>query len=126
LLAAVAAQGVEDVAGEALRVDANDGGGAVDVAHDEGDRAFDASYRGRNGVVAGLGTVNDALEAEDAEGSPAGGEIGVGYLVDCGKGHLFLIIRLRAHRDWIRLGVRAMQNPARESDSVFMRRKVGL
>jgi hypothetical protein len=31
--------------------------------------------------------------------SPAGGEVGVGYLVDCGEGHLFLIIRLGAHRD---------------------------
>jgi hypothetical protein len=31
--------------------------------------------------------------------SPAGGEVGVGYLVDSSEGHLFLIIRLGAHGD---------------------------
>ena len=43
LLAAVAAQGVEDVSGEALGVDADDGRRGVDVAHDEGDGGFDAA-----------------------------------------------------------------------------------
>ena len=40
LLAAVAAERMEDVAREALRVDADDGRSSVDVAHDQGDCAF--------------------------------------------------------------------------------------
>ena len=35
----------------------------------------------------GCGIGDDALEAEDAEVSPAGGEVGVGYLVHAGEGH---------------------------------------
>ena len=54
LLAAVTAQGVEDVAGEALGVDADDGRGGVDVAHDEGHGGFDADGGGRDVVVAGV------------------------------------------------------------------------
>ena len=45
LVVAVAAQGVEDVAGEALRVDADDGRRGVDVAEDEGDGGLDALLR---------------------------------------------------------------------------------
>jgi hypothetical protein len=37
VMAAVAAEGVEDVAGEALGVNADDGRLGVDVPHDEGD-----------------------------------------------------------------------------------------
>ena len=50
----------------------------MDVAHDEGDGAFDAARGGGDAVVAGFGVVDDAFEAEDAEMSPAGGEVGVG------------------------------------------------
>ncbi len=81
-------------------MDADDGRGCVDISHDEGDGGFDALAGGREGIVAGLGVVDDALEAEDAEVSPAGGEVGVGYLADRGEGH-GLIIRLVRHGDWI-------------------------
>jgi hypothetical protein len=75
LVVAVAAQRVEDVSGEALGVDADQGDAGVEVAHGEGNGAFDV-FQGR---VAGLG---DALEAENAEMSPTGREIGVGDLSD--------------------------------------------
>ena len=55
LVVAVAAERVEDVAGEALGVDADDGWGGVDIAYDEGDGGLDADCWGRDGVVAGLG-----------------------------------------------------------------------
>ena len=100
LLAAVAAQGVEDVSGEALGVDADDGWSCVDVSHDESDGGFDTLVGGWEGIVAGLGVVDDALEAEDAEMTPAGGEVGVGNLADRGEGHE-VIIRFVRHGDWI-------------------------
>jgi hypothetical protein len=96
LLAAVAAEGVEDVAGEALGVDTDDGGGGVDVAHDESYGGFDADGRGGDGVVAGEGIFDEALEAEDAELTPAGGEVGIGYFGNACKRHS-LIIRFKAH-----------------------------
>jgi hypothetical protein len=99
---------VEDVAGEALGVDPDNRRGTVDVAHDEGDGSFDAARGCGEGVVAGVGVVDDALEAEDAEVSPSGRKVGVGYLGYGGEGHL-LIIRFSAHMTWIRLEVGAMQ-----------------
>jgi hypothetical protein len=104
LLAAVAAKGVEDVAGEALGVDADDGGCGVDVAHDEGDGGFDANLWDGDVVVAGEGVFDEALEAEDAEVSPAGGEVGIGYFGYAGEGHDF-IIRFGLHGYWMLLGV---------------------
>src|SRR5262249_16895464 len=98
LLAAVTAERVEDVPGKALGVDPDDRRCGVNVAHHEGDGAFDTLYGGWKGVVAGFRGINDALKAEDSELSPTSGEVGVGYLVDCSKGHLLLIIRLGAHR----------------------------
>jgi hypothetical protein len=83
LVVAVAAEGVEDVSGEALRVDTDDWGICVDVPHDEGDGAFDGFARG----VAGDW---DAFEAEDAEVSPAGGEVGFGNFGDAGYRHGYL------------------------------------
>src|SRR5881394_1551433 len=74
LLAAVAAEGVEDVAGEALRVDPDDWGCAVDVAHDECHGGFGADGGGRDVVVARRGIFDEALETKDAELSPSGGE----------------------------------------------------
>ena len=102
LLAAVAAEGVEDVAGEALGVDADDGriGGAVgtdglEIAHDEGNGGFGAGERGGEGGVAGFGIGHDAFEAQDAEVAPAGGEVGVGdlaYISEAGGfGHGWII-----------------------------------
>ena len=91
LEAAVAAEGAEDVAGEALGVDADQGRGGVDVAHDEGDEAF----RLRGGFVAGRAAGRrlggQALKAEDAEGSPAGGEVSLGDLGDGVETHGFIL-----------------------------------
>ena len=106
MLAAVAAEGVEDVSGEALGVDADDGGsyfsvfaGVVDVAHDEGDGGFDADGGRGDGVVAGLGCFPDGFKAEDAELSPAGGEVGIGELAYAGEGHGWIIRFFRLHED---------------------------
>jgi len=68
-------------------VDADDRRGGAEVgqvAHDEGHGGFDL-FAGR---VAGDG---EAFEAEDAEVSPAGGEIGIGDFGDAGEGHDFII-----------------------------------
>ena len=92
LLAAIASERVEDVASEALRVDAYDrwlrsGPGGNDVAHDERDGRLDsAGWRG-DCVVAGLRTRDDTFEAEDAELSPACGEVCVGELANGFEGH---------------------------------------
>jgi len=90
LVVAVAAEGVEGVSGKALGVDADDGGvcrisvcRSLDVAHDEGYGRFE----GLAGRVSGD---RDALEAEDAEVSPAGGEVGFGNLGDTGERHTSL------------------------------------
>ena len=72
---AVAAEGVEDVSGEALGVDADDGGSGVDVSHDEGNG-------GLTGLAGGIAGGGEALEAEDAEVAPAGGEVGIGDLLN--------------------------------------------
>ena len=74
LLAAVAAKRVEDVAGEALRVDAHDRRGTVNVSHDEGHGRFDASSWGRYVVVAALWIIDNTFEAKNPEVSPAGWE----------------------------------------------------
>ena len=101
---------MEDVSGEALGVDADDGGsyfsvfaGLVDVAHDEGDGGLDADGGGRDGVVAGLGGCYGGFKAEDAELSPAGGEVGIGEFAYAGEGHSW-IIRFGLHKDLMRIG----------------------
>ncbi len=96
LLAAVAAERVEDVAGKALGVDADDGRGAGgDVAHDERDGGFDANCGRWECFVAGLRIFDGAFEAEDAEVTPARGEVGIGHLANREKRHR-LIIRMLA------------------------------
>jgi hypothetical protein len=84
LVVAVAAQGMEDVAGEALGVDADERGRSIrsggEVAHDEG-------YGGFDGLVRRGAGFGEAFEAEDAECAPAGGEVGIGDLADCNEGH---------------------------------------
>ena len=81
LLAAVAAEGVEDVTGEALGVDADDGRYAAWMSPMTSAMA-DSMRRAGAGMlfVAGFRGGDDALEAEDAEMSPAGGEVGIGEL----------------------------------------------
>jgi len=93
---------VEDISGEALGVDADDGGrggvegGGLEVAHDEG-------YGRLNGFAGGITGGGEAFKAEDAEVSPTGGEVGIGDLGDAGEGHDF-IIDSRGVR-WIQSGL---------------------
>ncbi len=101
LLAAVAAERVKDVSGEALGVDADDGRGGVDVAHDECDGRLDAAGGCGDELVAGLGMIGcafeaflDAFEAEDAEVAPTCREVGVCELGDAGEGHCLIIGRV--------------------------------
>ena len=70
-------------------MNAYDGRLGMDVAHDEGDGAFNTLY-GSGGVgVAGFRIGDDPFESEDSEMSPAGGEIGIGNLFDAFKRHRF-------------------------------------
>ena len=91
LLAAVAAERVEDVSGEALGVDADDGRGGVDVTHDKGDGGLDAAEGSGDGRVAGLGIVDDTFEAENAEGAPACREVCIRNFCDGRKVHRCII-----------------------------------
>lgn len=92
LLAAIAAQRVEDLAVKALGMDPDDRGCAVDVSHDQCHGGFYAAGRGGN-VVSTVGRViNQALEAEDTEVSPAGGKIGVGYFGYACEFHLLVTV----------------------------------
>ena len=66
-----------------MGVDADDGRlGGGDVAQDQSNGRLDAAGGCGNLVVARLGIGNDALEAEDAEVPPAGGEVGIGELAN--------------------------------------------
>ena len=80
----------------------------MDIAHNERHGGFDAIGRGRESFVAGLGVSKDALEAENTELTPAGGEVGVGYLLYGSKGHKS-IIRFGLHRNWIARSSGSMQ-----------------
>src|SRR5262245_23921169 len=73
LLAAIAAQGAEDVAGEALRMDANQRRLSVNVAHDQGYGFFHTAV-----------AIKKAFKSHNAELSPASGEIGLSHLADGG------------------------------------------
>jgi len=85
LKAAIAAEGAEDISGEALGVDSNDGsrGGrrCVNIAHDEGDQLFGGARVREGWVTAGFDWRGRALKAKDAEMAPAGGEIGFSDLL---------------------------------------------
>ncbi len=101
LLATVAAQGMEDIAGEALGVNADDRrveltirADAVDVTHHQSDGTLGARQRHRKRGVAGFGVGDGSLEAQDAEVAPACGEIGVSNLAYVGKSGSF-------GHDWI-------------------------
>jgi len=108
LLAAVASQRVEDVAGEALRMNAHDGGRRMNVTHDESYGGFYADSGSGDVVVAGRGVVDAAFKAEDTEVSPASREVGVGYFGHAGERHE-LIIRFVLHGDWIVARAASMQ-----------------
>jgi hypothetical protein len=91
LVVAVAAQGVEDVAGEALRVDADDWRRGMDVPEDESHGGLDTLLRGHVVGGGGLGVIQDAFETEDSEMSPARGEVGVSHFADAIEGHINII-----------------------------------
>lgn len=109
MLAAVTAQGMEHVARQALRVDADDRRRCVNISHHQGDGGFDPLHRCGDRVVAWLGVVDDALKAENAEVTPSSGKVGVGHFIYCGEGHNS-IIRFGAHRYWIVMEVDSMQS----------------
>jgi hypothetical protein len=71
LLAAVAAERAENVACQALRMNPDQGCSGLDVAH----------YQGYGGFGPSVGA-EFSFETVDAEGSPASGEVGGGYLAD--------------------------------------------
>ena len=97
LEAAVAAEGTEDVAGEALRVNADERRRGVDVTHDESNEALNRGLRGglRRGCIrtAGLRCGEPALKAEDAEVSPARREIGLGDFLNAFQRHTCILRR---------------------------------
>jgi hypothetical protein len=88
---AVAAEGAEDVAGEALRVNADEGRGGVDIAKDEGNEAFDGGLGWRRVGVAGGWRGVPAFESQDAEVRPAGGKIGLGDFLNAFEWHIFIL-----------------------------------
>ena len=93
LEAAVAAEGAEDVAGEALGVDANERRRGVNIAHDKGDEALDGGLRCGGVVVAGARRGEPAFKAEDAEVTPARREVGLGDFLNAFKWHTFILRR---------------------------------
>ena len=95
LVVAVAAEGVEDVAGEALGVDADDGRGWPSVGRGRFEVAHGEGYGGFDGFAGGVAGLGDAFEAEDAEVSPAGGEVCVGDFGEAEEGHTWSLDSLR-------------------------------
>ena len=87
LLTAIAAKRAEDIAGEALRMNADDRGRGVDIAEHEGDAALYTARGRRIAGPAGLGFCDDAFETMNAEMSPAGREVCLSYLADRDGGH---------------------------------------
>ena len=87
---AIAAQRAEDISCEALRVDAHQRCRGVDVAHHQDDEFF--------GLRPGLGWTAVSLgegrsfKAEYAEGSPAGGEVGFGDLINALECHASILL----------------------------------
>ena len=82
LLAAVAAQRMKNVAGEALRVNPNQRRSGVNISHHEGDGLLDAAVS----IRAGFGA-----KAIDAELAPARREIRGSHLLNCVFGHTLII-----------------------------------
>ncbi len=73
MLAAIATEGVKDVACKTLRVDTYQWRLGMDVAHNERDGRFFAALAGGFEVP---------LKSEDAEMSPASGEVGLSHFPD--------------------------------------------
>ena len=83
LLLAIAAQRPEDVAGQALRVDAHQRRLRVQVPHYQRHRGFQAALRPARGLP---------FEAHDAEMSPAGREVRFRHLAEVvGAAHALII-----------------------------------
>ncbi len=78
LLTAVAAQRSEDIAGEALGMNAHKRRRGMNIAHHQGHRVF-------------LASVEVALEPEDAEVAPTGREVGGGDLLNGRSAHKDII-----------------------------------
>src|ERR1041385_3188217 len=76
LLAAIAAQRAEDVAGKALRVNEDKRRLGGDIPEDKRDSLFLAAVGGGAGIKL-------AFKAQDAEVSPARGKIGLSLLAKC-------------------------------------------
>lgn len=89
LLAAIAAQRMEDVAGKALRVDAHDGwfGREIGMAAVLQDDGFFHQLALRAGHGAGR---ERALEAENAEVAAGGGQAGFGDFEDAAE-HIYSV-----------------------------------
>src|SRR5215469_16352248 len=81
LLAAIAAERTEDIAGKALRVDPHQRRRRMNITHNQ-------SYGGLGAPV----LANVAFKTQEAEMSPACGEIGFSPLVNCGT-HFSIIGR---------------------------------
>ncbi len=84
LVVTIAAERVEDVPSQTLRVYTNDGRFGVDVSHDEGDGAF-------NRLTSGIAWFSESFKAEDAEMAPTRREISISDLTDCSERHSSII-----------------------------------
>src|SRR6185437_6726364 len=91
LLPAVAAQRVEDVSRQALRVDAHNGRCGLHVAHHQRNRRLDSLRWRRKRVIAGLRISHHAFKPEDAELTPPGREVGLSHLAHGFEGHAPII-----------------------------------
>ncbi len=65
----------------------DDGGIRVNVAHHQGDGAFDFAVDGRHSRAAGFRVNPHTFKAQDAEMTPAGREVSVRYLLNTLQGH---------------------------------------
>ncbi len=109
------------------------GGAVMNVAHDQCDQAFhfvSVSIRWR-GLVAGPRRRQMALEAENAEMSPAGGEIRLGNLLHAVKSHNSILqscwldvlqLKMRRPGEWLNGGPSG--HAAQRAGSGFVFKKI--
>ncbi len=97
--AAVAALRAEDIAGEALGVDADDRCRGMNVAMHEGDEAINLRFCGGIGGAADCECRFVALETKNAEVAPARGEIGFGFFLYAGVRHDLIVRCAGTRRD---------------------------
>ena len=89
LQTAIAAQGAEDIPGQALRVDTNHRRPAMDITQHQRNRAFDLLAYRLGSRAARLRINPRTFEPENAEMAPAGGKIRIRYLLDTFQWHTF-------------------------------------